>query len=273
MEEIKVNYTQRQLAEEAFHDQRAYLCESEPFKVDVFCAKTSPENLFALEQIGQLKDKKILDLGCGGGEAAIYFAWKGAEVDAVDISLNALAILKKRKIFYNLENKIHTIKTSTEHLPEVSEKYDVVFVNGILHHVNIESTVKEVFRVMKKGGTAVFIEPLTYNPIIKIYRKICRELRSKHEKPLKYSDIKFMGSLFGGELRQEFHFFTLLIFIYFFIIGIDPNKVRYWKKIVYDGNKYERLVYFLHKVDKLFFKLFPFLKRFCWNIVVILKKP
>ncbi|MCX6723229.1 MAG: class I SAM-dependent methyltransferase [Candidatus Staskawiczbacteria bacterium] len=262
MEEIKVNYTQRQLAEEVFHDERAHLCENEPFKIEAFCAKTCPENLFVLEQIGQLQDKIILDLGCGGGEAAIYFAWKGAEVDAIDISLNALSILKKRKFFYNLENKIHTIKAPTEHLPVVSEKYDIVFGNGILHHVNIESTIKEVFRVLKKGGTAVFIEPLTYNPIIKIYRMICRELRSEHETPLKYSDIKFMKTLFGNELHQEYHFFTLLIFIYFFIIGIDPNKVRYWKKIIYDEDKYKGIFNFLYKIDRSFFFLFSFLKKF-----------
>ena len=63
---------------------------------------------------------------------------------------------------------------------------------------------------------------------------------------------------------------TLLIFIKYYLIDrIDPNKERYWKKILVDHKKLEKLYSFLEKIDRVLIKCFPFLKRFCWNIVII----
>lgn len=272
MEEIKVIYNERQRAEEHFHDARSHLSEGDGFNRNMFCAKTSPETLFALSKIMPLRGKDILDLGCGSGEAAIYFAWEGATVDALDISMGALSILKKRSSLYGLEDKINVIKGVAEDLPGVSGKYDVVFGNGVLHHVDIEGTISGVYRVLKKGGLAIFIEPLSYNPVIKIYRVICKNLRSQHENPLRYTDIMRMRELYSKEWHREFQLSTLLIFVYFFLSGVNPNKVRYWKKIILEEDRYGRVFNLLSRLDNIILRVIPFMKRFCWNIVVVLEK-
>ena len=44
------------------------------------------ENKYILSQIESIKDKNVLDLGCGAGEASVYFALNGANVFGIDIS-------------------------------------------------------------------------------------------------------------------------------------------------------------------------------------------
>lgn len=64
----------------------------------------------------------------------------------------------------------------------------------------------------------------------------------------------------------------LLILYLLNIILIDkvnPNEERYWKKIIKDAHDIEKLYCRLEKIDNIVKKVFPFLKRYCWNIAII----
>ena len=53
--------------EQQFHDQWAAVIDVDGIRVaDYFEACTAPENRFILQQLGDLRDKYLLDLGCGG---------------------------------------------------------------------------------------------------------------------------------------------------------------------------------------------------------------
>ena len=82
--------------EERFHDRWADSINVDEVIVDdSFEACTSPENRIILKKIGNIKDKKILELGCGAGEASVYFAKKGAEVTSLDLSKGMLEVVQK----------------------------------------------------------------------------------------------------------------------------------------------------------------------------------
>jgi 2-polyprenyl-3-methyl-5-hydroxy-6-metoxy-1,4-benzoquinol methylase len=84
------------LRERVFHD--AWANTIDPGTVPViesFTASTAPEASWLLREIGDLCGKRVLDLGSGAGEAAVYFARLGANVVASDLSPRMLEVVKK----------------------------------------------------------------------------------------------------------------------------------------------------------------------------------
>lgn len=256
--------------EEIFHDKWAKTIDTSDLAVfQAFEGPVSPEYHFAIESLGNIKGKKILNPGCGAGEESIYLAKKGGNVWAADISKEMLKIVRKLAIKFNVSSSIKTYKEDIEKLSFFGNTFDLIFGNSILHHVTLDKALPELHRVLKKNGKVVFIEPLTYNPMINYYRKIANLVRTPDEHPLKISDVSKFNKYFTNVKHYEFHFLTLLIFCYFFVFKrIHPNKDRYWKKIIKEGENYKNFFNFLYFFDKLILGIFPFLKWFCWVTVI-----
>src|SRR5579862_5997022 len=73
--------------EVAFHDDWAASTALDDVLVrECFEAPTAVENQFILSQMGDLRGKKLLDIGAGLGESSVYLAMRGAQVTTVDIS-------------------------------------------------------------------------------------------------------------------------------------------------------------------------------------------
>ncbi len=257
-------------SEEEFHDEWALSVK--PSEIDVikqFEGITSPEYKRAIELLGPIKDKYILNLGCGLGEEAVYLAIKGANVMAIDISQKMLDMTKKLAKRYRVQKRIKYHKVSAEKLDFKTNNFDFVLGCNILHHVDITKSIKEVKRVLKPNGVAVFSEPLTYNPIINVYRVIANKVRTDHEHPLSNDNLKLVSKYFPKTEHEEFHFTTLLIFLWFYFVKrYNPNKIRYWKKIISDADKYKLSFKVLYWLDNEILWTFPFLRKYCWVTVI-----
>lgn len=264
--------TSRQQTEEAFHDEWAQSMDLDEILVrESFEAPTALENQYVLEQLGDLKGRRVLELGCGAGEGSVYFAIQGAQAIATDISSGMVAVVDRVAEKYGVRVQAHRMTAETIEYPDQS--FDVVYGNGVLHHVDFQKAVQEAARVLKPGGRAIFIEPLSYNPVINVYRHIAKTVRTPDERPFKFGDLKKMTPYFESGHHQEFWFFTLFIFIYFYLIErSDPTKERYWKKVIKDAPRFARMFRFLNSLDKFFLKYLPFLRCFCWNTVIVLQK-
>ncbi len=263
----KINKT----LEENFHDKWASSININNIDVNnFFNVPTAPENIYILRNLGNIKNKKILDLGCGAGEAAVFFATKGANVTATDISQNMLNAVNELAKKYSV--KVNTVKSDSDKINLPDNTFDIVYASNLLHHININFTLNEVKRILKNGGIFVSWDPIAHNPLINYYRKIATNVRTTDEHPIKINDIKIFKKFFKLKSVKGFWFFTLFIFIkYYFIDKIDPNKDRYWKKIINDYVQIKALYKFLYTFDKVILKIFPFLKWLCWNIVIIAK--
>lgn len=267
--------TNKHLIEKEFHDAWAKNIRFEEINYqEAFKAETAVENKYALSQLGNLKGKKILDLGCGMGDASLYFASCGAKVYSIDISPEMISLVKRVAAKKGLSKKIIPKVMLAERLVFPKSYFDLVYGNGVLHHVETSTSLKEVFRVLKMGGVATFIEPLSSNPAINIYRKIAKDVRTSTEKPLVYGKLGVLTrEKFKETCHKEFHLFTLLIFVWYFVVDkVNPNDERYWKKIINDSAKVKRAFRLLAWLDEEIFKIMPFMKRYSWNTVLVYKK-
>lgn len=264
--------TQRHEIERTFHDQWAQGIDIESLMLsESFEAETALENSYALSCIEPVAGKKLLDIGCGAGETSVYMAMRGADVTASDISGEMLKVAEQLAAHHGA--KLRTQQCVAEQLPFADGEFDIVFGNGILHHVEVEQAVKEIKRVLKVGGKAVFIEPLAYNPAIWAYRIFASGVRTPTEKPFYWKQFRTIEDIFGNLHHREFWFTTLSVFLYFFFIERqNPSKVRYWKKVIEDADRIKWLFSPLKNLDDKLLKAMPWLGPFCWNTVILVKK-
>ncbi len=258
--------------EKEFHDKWAENIRLDELLVkESFESPTAIENRYALSQLGPLEGKRILDLGCGAGEAAVYFASQGADCFAFDLSPGMVEVAQALAQKHNVQVKFAVAEAGR--LPYPDQFFDLVFGNGVLHHVDFLVCAKEARRVLKPSGKAAFVEPLPYNPAIQLYRKIASEVRTDYETPLSFKDIQKIRPIFNEFYHQEFWLASLLIFAHFFFVRRwHPGKVRYWKKVIEAGYEYERFFNRLQNLDGWLLRYFPFLRGLCWNTVMIAKK-
>lgn len=255
--------------EAEFHDKWAEIEDPEKIEVKLINeASTSPEMRFITKQIGNFNGKKILDVGCGLGEVSIYFALKGANVTALDISSGMLKKTSQLAKLNEVKIKTH-LATAEDFNFSDNEKFDVIYMGNCLHHANIDRSMKNVVSHLNKDGIFLSWDPIAYNPIINIYRLIATKVRTPDEHPLKLSDIKLIKNYFKFSETNYFWFTTLIIFVLMFIVQFkNPNKERFWKTVIYESKKWEWLYKPLERLDKIILKLFPPLKLLCWNVVI-----
>jgi len=109
-----------------------------------------------LKLLGNIKGKKILEIGCGGGQCSIALSKKGANCTGLDISEEQLKFARKLSIKEN--QNIIFIKKDIQTLKGIkSNTYDVVFSAFAIQYVpNLSMIFREVYRVLKKDGVFVF---------------------------------------------------------------------------------------------------------------------
>lgn len=251
-----------------FHDEWALSVAVEEIDARApFEGGTSPEYESAMKALGDMRNKSILNIGSGLGEEAVYMALKGAKVTAIDLSPEMVSMTRRLAKVYKVRN-IRYFVMDAEKLEFKDQTFDGVLGCAVLHHGNIKKMIKQTSRVLKKGGTAVFVEPLKYNPVINIYRKMATSVRTEDEHPLGKEDIDLISRYFSKTQTREFQFFTLIIFVWFYFIErLHPNNARYWKKIVWEKDKYEKYFKLLLAIDNILLKL-SFLRKYCWVVVI-----
>jgi SAM-dependent methyltransferase len=112
--------------------------------------------IFATQAIKYFpKTGKVLELGAGQGQDAIYFLEKGYDVTACDLSEFALKLAEK-KIPESLKNKIEFKALDfSQTLPFEPNNFDVIFSHLALHYFNRVRTEKlfnEIYTILKPGG-------------------------------------------------------------------------------------------------------------------------
>lgn len=125
-----------------------------------------------LEFFGDLKGKTILDAGCGKGRFSRMMAQKGAEVTGIDLSEGLLREAKKSGTGIYLQS-------SATALPFPDNTFDCVLSVEVIEHVpDVEKSIIEMVRVLKKGGRIIIIDKNKL-AILRVVWKKYRELFNK----------------------------------------------------------------------------------------------
>jgi 2-polyprenyl-3-methyl-5-hydroxy-6-metoxy-1,4-benzoquinol methylase len=260
--------------EEAFHDAWARETDLGSIRVrEAFESFTALENRFCIELMGPLQDRRILDLGAGLGETSVYFALQGARVTAVDISPQMLRRACQLAAFHG--TSIETIASPLERLEVTEGDYDFVYGANVLHHVtDIEATLLRARRALKIGGLCLFWDPIAYNPVINVYRRIARRVRTEDERPLRRQALTLFKKHFTEVRHREFWLLTLALFLKYYLIDHkDPNEVRYWKEIYREHSPATQCWFgILSRIDEALLRLWP-LNWLAWNTLIWARKP
>jgi ubiquinone/menaquinone biosynthesis C-methylase UbiE len=109
--------------------------------------------------LGLVSGKRVLDLGCGGGQSAIAFAKQGAIVIGVDISVEQLAFA--RRLVEEEEVRVELRQGDLAELAfQRADTVDIVFSAMSLQYVpDLNRVFRQVHRVLRPQGTFVFSLP------------------------------------------------------------------------------------------------------------------
>jgi SAM-dependent methyltransferase len=172
-----------------------------------------PEDRYLFGKVkGTIKGKSLLDLGCGTG-ASVKNLLDPAKYKydylGIDISSKLLKYAKKEI------KKGRFLKANAEELPLEDGSVDVIVVLGLYHHLpDYKKSLKESFRVLKKGGLLLIREPtrrglpkgkgdsphekgIKVDKFLKLSRKYCDVVQ------IRYTECRPI--VLTGFFRNKFH--------------------------------------------------------------------
>jgi len=194
--------------------------------------------------------KAILDYGCGNGENTILAAKMGAGlVVGIDLSPVSLENAKKYAEEEGVGASCRFLLGDCERTGLPDECIDLIYCSGVLHHMELKSALPELKRILKPGGIVLAKEPLAYNPLIQLYRKLTPHIRTAWEVEhiFSYDDLKLASDFFEVQDIRRWHFFSI-------IGAYIPSGLR-----LFDA------------MDQFFLKL-PLFKHLAWQITFQLVK-
>jgi SAM-dependent methyltransferase len=204
----------------------------------------------AFEKLGDVRGKNILDFGCGHGMAATVLARRGAIVTAFDLSPGYVREATERAEANGVRATF--LVADGEQLPFADQSFDAVWGSAILHHLDLTVAGRELRRVLKPGGVAVFCEPWDGNPLLRFARRSL-PYPGKHRTP----DEQPLTAAMVDRLRDSFPDLVVEPYQLLGMIG------RVWRN--------RRIIEGLSTIDRILMRTFMFTKTWCRYVVVTMQ--
>ncbi|MFH1786427.1 MAG: class I SAM-dependent methyltransferase [archaeon] len=165
--------------------------------------KSERDEFGLFEKYADLREKKVIEIGCGYGKYTVRLAPLVKSISAIDMSekelARAIAITPER-----LKSKIQYKHVSAADLPFADASFDTAFLAFVFHeipHEEQEKALAEILRVLKPGGQAVLIDPTPYSPFHKFVRIFKPE--EDHGWRVERSNARIVQAVEQGMFKKE----------------------------------------------------------------------
>ena len=261
---VQEGLAKRHLVEETFHDHKAQRASSsaavQSAHTDFYPTWMDDEHWrILLDAAGPLATKRLLDFGCGPGQSSRVYAQMGAaRVDGFDIAGENVRIAEKNAKRDGLDDRVFFRRLAAEEIDYPDNSFDIVIGKAILHHTDLEKTAFQLYRVLRPGGSAYFLEPLAHNPFLNLFRRLTPWRRTPTEKPLDLRDLDIFRRYFVVSCRG-YYLFTLLAHFLLFVTG--------------SRSLFNRSRAVLRRCEEPVLVRFPRLQKYCWSALLVFQKP
>ncbi len=143
----------------------------------------------------------ILDLGCGDGvQTEKLLMLRPQRVFGVDPSEDAIHEAQKR---FGSRADFRVLDTNQLTFPD--NRFDLVVGRHILARLDFEPAIREIQRVLRHGGMAIFLEHLLDGPFARLARLFYSEVRRLEEVPVSREKVDWANRQFGAGEHYYFH--------------------------------------------------------------------
>lgn len=158
--------------------------------------------------VPHLSGKRVCEFGCGYGVMSSYLALKGAIVSGFDISQSNISVALRTARVNGVKSEVDFQVMQAESTTYSAESFDLIFGNGVLHHLDLKLAALEIFRLLRPGGIAIFLDPFGENRLLE-WARGCSLRGSNHrhtpdERSLRYADLAVLESVFP-QLKYREH--------------------------------------------------------------------
>lgn len=246
----------RLAAERDFHNRKFGEAQEHGGSKAIYALPKAAYRQYRRELKPRAAGADILEYGCGEDSYVDRLVEWGGRVTAIDISDEAVAAARDIAAERGFLGSASFACMNAEDLTFPDNSFDLVVGRAILHHLDLDRAYRSIARVLRPGGTAVFVEPLGHNPLINLYRRYTPHLRTEDEHPLLMRDIEHAKRYFG---EVELNYFTLL----------SMGTLAFAKVPVL----WDPALKALDALDAGLFKLLPPARRWAWTVAMVMSKP
>jgi ubiquinone/menaquinone biosynthesis C-methylase UbiE len=106
-----------------------------------------------IAKFDSFRGKDVLEIGCGIGTDGMEFARHGAKYIGVDLTPKSVELARERFKVFGVPGRLE-VANAEEGLLLADESIDHVYSFGVIHHSPApEKIVRQIYRVLRKGGT------------------------------------------------------------------------------------------------------------------------
>ncbi len=164
-----------------------------------------PQFISILDRVARMfnSHNKILDVGCGRGEATHYLSTEGFDCTGLELTD---FYPKRKELWKRMPNTKFQVYNG-EDFPFKDQTFDGVLLNNIFEHIEDKGLfISEVKRILKSNGVVVFILPTLQWKISRLHiipGKILLGLRERNFKLMFGSWFVHAPNVYGKNYLKE----------------------------------------------------------------------